>query len=333
VQVGVIGVRAMLAAFRRLGIDTRRVQEEAAIRDRDLADPDGLLPARALYRMWEVADGLWNRPALGLEAGSRVPLGAYEVLDYLFASAATLRDGMKDFAAAMALATRTAEYDVDEGNDLVRCRMRWRIPPQGVMFQLRDYSLAVVARRVRDAAGGVPLRVEIEGPPLTTAEHYRRVLGAPVALRAEANALVFTRERWMAPLSRADASLHRTLRRHAELLLERTPAAAAESLADRVRSELLRRIRVGVPTIAEVARALGFGSRTLQRQLRGEGVSFAALADQVRTSLAGEYLRDPGLSIAEVAYLLGFSEPSAFTRAFRRWTGRTPEEARRGARS
>jgi len=335
--VGVTGVRAMLAAFTRLGLDVGRIQGGAGISDRDLADPDRLLPASTLYRMWSVADGLWGRPALGLEAGSRVPFGAYEVLDYLFASGSTLCDGIRDFAAFFSLATRTAQYDVDETGRLVRFEMRWRIPPRGVMFHLRDYSLSAVVRRVKEAGGGAPAGVEIHGPPLTTETHYARAFGAPTVLRAHANALLFTRERWAAPLPRADEPLRRTLRRHAELLLERTSGAASESLSQRVRSELLQRVRVGLPTIGEVARALGLGSRTLQRELRREGTSFAALADEVRASLAVEYLKDPALSVGEVAYLLGFSAPSAFTRAFRRWSGGSPEHFRRdrsaGARS
>jgi len=330
--VGVAGVRAGLIAFEALGIDTGRVRAGAGIRDPDLADPDRLLPSAVLYRMWEVADSLWSRPALGLRAGASVPVGAYEVLDYLLLTGATLADGFRGFAAYYALATRTARYDLDEGGDPVRCAMRWRIPARGVMFHLRDYSLSAIARRVREAGGGRPVRVELAGPPLASAEEYRRVFGSSILLRADDSALLYSRRQWAGPLSRADAYLNRTLRRHAELLLERSASAASESTAQRVRSELLRQIRVGVPSLDAVARALGTGARTLQRRLRGEGVSFAGVAGEVRASLADEYLRDPALSVSEVAYLLGFSEPSAFSRAFRRWTGRTPESARRARR-
>lgn len=327
--VGVTGVRAMLAAFARLGLDVGRIQAESGLSEDELADPDRFLRASRLYRLWSVADALWSRPALGLETGARVPFGAYEVLDYLIASGPTLGDGIRDFAAFFSLATRTARYDVDETGRLVRCEMVWRIPPRGVMFQLRDYSLSAVARRVKEAGGGAPARVEIEGPPLTTEGHYARVFGARIVLHAPANALLFTRERWTAPMPRADATLGRTLRRHAELLLERSAGTSGESLSQRVRSELLQRVRVGLPTIGEVGRTLGVGPRTLQRQLRREGTSYVSIADEIRASLAAEYLRDPALSVGEVAYLLGFSAPSAFTRAFRRWAGQSPEEFRR----
>lgn len=330
--VGTTGVRVMLGVFADLGLDSRRIQDAAGISEGELHDPDRLLPARAVYRMWEVASDLWARPALGLEAGTRVPLGAYEVLDYLLASGDTLSDGIRSFASYFSIATRTARYEVDDRGGHVRLQMVWQIQPQGIMFHLRDYSLSAAARRIREVGAGAPVRVELEGPPFTTEGHYARVFGAPTVLRADANALVFTRQQWTLPLGRADQSLQRTLRRYADLLLARSAGSAAESLSERVRRELLQKVRVGLPPLDDVARALGVGSRTLQRQLRQEGSSFAALSNQVRAGLAVEYLRDPALSIGEVAYLLGFSEPSAFTRAFRRWTGHSPGRHRRGGR-
>ncbi len=85
---------------------------------------------------------------------------------------------------------------------------------------------------------------------------------------------------------------------------------------------------MGLLPLDQVARNLGLGVRTLQRQLRSEGIGFAALVDEVRGTLAREYLQDRRLSVGEIAYLLGFSEPSAFSRAFRRWTGRSPQSLR-----
>jgi AraC-like DNA-binding protein len=114
---------------------------------------------------------------------------------------------------------------------------------------------------------------------------------------------------------------------HAELLLERL-SGADDDVVERVRGELLKAARVGMPGVADVARALGVGVRTLQRQLRAQGTNFGMLSDEVRVCLARQYLGDRVLTIAEIAYLLGFSEPSAFTRAFRRWTGTSPQRFR-----
>jgi AraC-like DNA-binding protein len=96
-----------------------------------------------------------------------------------------------------------------------------------------------------------------------------------------------------------------------------------------VRQQLVERLRDGEPEQGAVARPLGLSERTLQRRLRDEGTTFGALVDDVRLELARMYLGDPELAIFEVAFLLGYSEPSAFNRAFRRWTGASPSEHRR----
>ncbi|MBK6533536.1 MAG: helix-turn-helix transcriptional regulator [Deltaproteobacteria bacterium] len=84
-------------------------------------------------------------------------------------------------------------------------------------------------------------------------------------------------------------------------------------------------------TLKRVAAQLRMSERSLQRRLADEGESFDAIVDALRRDLALRYLADPKIAVAEVAYLLGYSEPSPFHRAFKRWTGRTPAEARRGA--
>jgi len=104
--------------------------------------------------------------------------------------------------------------------------------------------------------------------------------------------------------------------------------AAPQSVADRVRLHLSRELRGAVPRAPATAAALGMSERTLTRRLAAENSSYPELLDQVRCELALGWLRRPQISLAEIAFLLGFSEASAFHRAFRRWTGRTPGDVR-----
>lgn len=328
VGVGTVGTRAMLAAFAVLGLDSRRIQAEAGFSDEELADPDVLLPADRFYRMWEAADRLWGRPALGLLTGCNVPFGAYEVLDYLLTTSGTVGGGLEEFSRYMAIATQTARYQMVAEPDGMACEMAWQIPPAGVMFHLRDYSLSVVSRRVAYASGCQPLRVELHGPPLASAREYTREFRARTVVRTPRNALIYSREAWEQPLRRSDADLNRTLRRHADLLLRRFSLPERGSTEDLVRRELLAMPHAGAASLETVARRLSMSPRTLQRRLRESGTSFEAVSRQLLSGLAQEYLRDPGLTIGEVAYLLGFSELSAFSRAFRRWTGQSPHDFR-----
>jgi AraC-like DNA-binding protein len=116
--------------------------------------------------------------------------------------------------------------------------------------------------------------------------------------------------------------------RHAEAALVAAGGARHGDLRARVERFVLEGLPKGAPTLADVADALGMGERTLARRLAGEGAPFRRIVDELRRDLAKGYLADPELSLSQIAYLLGYSEQSAFTNAFRRWTGRPPRRFR-----
>ena len=109
---------------------------------------------------------------------------------------------------------------------------------------------------------------------------------------------------------------------------EQLAEAAPRSTCDLVRQHLRGELRGGVPRAPTTAAALGMSERTLTRRLAAEHTSYPRLLDEVRCELALGWLRRPEVGLAEISFLLGFSEPSAFHRAFRRWTGRTPGDVR-----
>jgi AraC-like DNA-binding protein len=130
-----------------------------------------------------------------------------------------------------------------------------------------------------------------------------------------------------APIVRADPALAAVLRRHAEDLLAALPDVT--SAAALVRRHLGETLASQPPDVARAAKALGMSARSLQRKLEEEGTSFKAVVDEARRALAITHLRDERRSITDVAFLVGFSETSAFSRAFRRWTGKSPIDWRR----
>ena len=90
----------------------------------------------------------------------------------------------------------------------------------------------------------------------------------------------------------------------------------------------MRMLPDGSPKAAQVARALGMSKRTLSRRLQEQGITYRDLVDKLRASLAKCYLKDRNLRMSEIAYLLGYSDLSAFDHAFRRWTGKPPSKFR-----
>jgi AraC-like DNA-binding protein len=127
-------------------------------------------------------------------------------------------------------------------------------------------------------------------------------------------------------LPKADPALAALLQRNASALLGST--ANRSNFADQVRDEISKVSAPGDLQLAVIARRLGTSARTLQRRLGADGMSFHELVRETRSTLAKNHLRKGELAICEIAYLLGFSQPSAFHRAFQRWTGTTPRTFR-----
>ena len=143
---------------------------------------------------------------------------------------------------------------------------------------------------------------------------------------AEHNRLLLDRAAWETPTRGAHSGVLRVLIEHADLLLSKLPRGP--DLIERTRRAIAGRLRGGDPSLESVARELGTRERSLQRHLRDLGYTFNALADEVREATARLYLEQPDMALAEIGYLLGFADQSTFNRAFKRWTGCTPNQAR-----
>lgn len=173
-----------------------------------------------------------------------------------------------------------------------------------------------------------PAEVSFRHSPPADVREHQRLFRAPVRFGGSANGMLLPRDLLGTPLLRADPGLCVVLERHLRELVERTPPAS--SVVDRVRQLVASEL----PRIADataVARKLRMSRRTLQRQLGAGGTTFTGLLDVLRRELAMRYLHERQIAIAEVAFLLGFSEASTFHRAFRRWSGTTPAAYRKTA--
>jgi AraC-like DNA-binding protein len=155
---------------------------------------------------------------------------------------------------------------------------------------------------------------------------YARILRCPVRVRASWNGWALSRESLRLPLRRSDRAMQRWLERLAAGLS--APVPARDDFTAQVRRALLTQLTGAESSLAVVARRLATTPRTLQRRLADAGTSFDAMRDAARKHAAERYLADTDLSIAEVAFVLGFSEPTAFHRAFKRWHKVTPQTFR-----
>jgi AraC-like DNA-binding protein len=154
------------------------------------------------------------------------------------------------------------------------------------------------------------------------------VVGAPVEFGCATNALIVEREFFDRVVPAADPRLFKIMGRYLDDVLGHMPHD--DGALTPVRKAIAESLREGGPNLRRVAQKLAASPRTLQRQLKRYGVEFKNLADDTRRQFAMDYLKNPEDSLTQIAFLLGYSEVSAFNRAFKRWTGKTPSDFRRG---
>jgi AraC-like DNA-binding protein len=323
-----VSSRALVASCERLGIDTEVLLRAVGIRRETLEDPDARLPNRDVGALWAKAYELSGDPALSLHVAEACPVGAYKVIDSLGSCARTVGEAFRDTARYFPLINTAVRITVDESGDPVTFDVAGESGPTAVSRPYAEYCLAAFVLHVR-VGTGVPVPLQqvtfTHRPPADVREH-ERVFGCPVRFEAERNRLFIDRATWETASRSAHSGVLGVLKEHAELLLAKLPRGP--DLIERTRRAIGGRLRGGDPSLKSVARDLGMSERSLQRHLRELGYSNNALADEVREATAWLYLEQPDVALAEIAYLLGFADQSAFHRAFKRWTGCTPKQAR-----
>ena len=327
-----VSSRAMVDACRRLGLDTEAMLRAVGIRRQTLEDPDARLDGSKAGALWTKAYELSRDPVLSLHAAEACPLGAYKVIDYMAFNAATVGEAFRCAARYFPLINTAIRLPIDESRDPISFDVVSESGPAGVSRAYAEYCLAAFLLHVRAATGvGFPLRriTFVHRAPPDIAEH-ERIFGCPVRFGAEHNRMDIDRRVWQTPTTRANPGVLQVLAEHADLLLQKLPRRP--DLVERTRRAIGERLRGGASSIESVARELSTSARSLQRHLRELGYSYNALADEVRTATARLYLEQPDIAIAEVAYLLGYADQSTFNRAYKRWTGSTPAQSRRGGK-
>jgi AraC-like DNA-binding protein len=270
---------------------------------------------------------------LGLHLGEAVRPGYYGVLGYLIMSCATLADALHRQARYAALVGNLGQVDLADEPPRAGLEPQvahsWQplLPQQ--KRQLSEETLAgwVTFGHWISGLDIPPTEVRFQhSAPVDTSE-YQRIFRCPVLFDQADNALVFPKRLLATPLGQADAQVRLMLDAYADRLLGEIQQG--HSVLDRARLELSRQLPEVGADLQQIAARLALSPRTLQRRLREAGLSFNQLVDETRQQLVLNYLRDPALELAEIAFLVGFSEPGSLARAFRRWTGQSPGEYRR----
>jgi AraC-like DNA-binding protein len=316
----------VVTVLRSKGWPTAGLLERAGVDTAVVNDPDARLPHSKVRAFWREAVRETRDRALGLHVAERVRPAAFDALGYVFRFSRTLGDGLQRLGRYHRfvddLLTLTIETTPEEA----------RVCLDGIdrmTRQTAEFMLATLARAARTETGRRdldPVAVDFAfARPRDTADHHR-FFRSPLRFGRHRNCLVLKRDALRLPLRQAEPELRDILERRVREVIARLPPL--DTVVTRARFRLSEQLQRGHPTAASVGRQLGMSARSLHRRLRDEGTTLRHLLQALRRELAERYLAE-GASITETAFLLGYSEASAFQRAFRRWTGSTPAAYRR----
>lgn len=326
--VTVFFLRTLVNIANASGITTEAICGALRIPQDVLADPDGWVSVDLLTRAWICVPQLSQDRDFGLHAGERLPFGHFGALEYAAVSSPNLATAFERAARYYRVMGAMVDFTFMREGDFDRVVLRPLVAKADDLRHYFENFFAIAAMRAPLLLGG-PVRPErvcfAHAAPADVSEH-RRIFDCPVTFAHPRYEMVYRAADLQRPLVTANPEFLRSF----EAEDKRLGALDADSVAQRVRNVLPSTLRQGDASVKGVARKLAFSTRSLQRRLMDEGVSFTDLVDEVRREEARRYVAEGRLSLGEIAFVLGFSQPSAFFRAFKRWTGATPGEFRSG---
>jgi len=326
-------LQPLLEAAAAHGIAAATLAQAAGVAPHSLEATAPGLAARDYVRLLDAGASLAGDAHFGLHVGQRVRMGTYSAYGLILLSCKNVGQALEQTARYERLAHDLGRSTLQR--DGAVAHYRWASNYPGASRHLVDSVFAGI-RVCGDWLAGMPLppaRLAFThdggGDLLRHAAHrdeYVRVLGSLPAFNAAANTATFDAQLLDWPVPNADVSLYPVLCQHAEQLLAQRQAAAdtGAGIDAQVHAAIVAGLRQGSARLATVAAALAVTPRTLQRKLADAGTSFQAVLDQARYGLARDYLREPDLSLVDIAFLLGYQEQSAFNHAFRVWAGTNP---------
>ena len=270
-----------------------------------------------------------NGIELPLRTGASMRCEEYGAFGLAWKSAPNLRGSCERASRYARVLTSVAAYEVREAEEGVYMHLNRRGDRAELGLRLSNEatiaSIAAISQEVSTSTFRAQAIFFKHGEPGSAAAHERH-FGCPVHFDTDMDALLISHETMQAPNRVGDPGIVKYFDTHLDEEISKFDDDAI--LERRVRSQVSQSLSQGIPTVSDIAGHFGMSARTLQRRLSDRGYSFQQLVDEARRELAEKLLRDTAYPLAEVSFLTGFSEQSAFNRAFKRWAGQTPRSFR-----
>ena len=317
---------ALIRRFEDLGLSPEAVLRCAGLPLTLFDQERVLLTTEELFALYRSVEQASHDPGFGLKIGTEDRVERYDPIAIAALYARSLRDALQRMARYKQLTCPEAIH-IAEGGDECRVRFEWLLTEEDEPSLLVDICFAWVAEIARRGTANAVRARRIEFKR-TEAERalYEAHFGCAVAFSAPQNVLVFDQADLQRPFVTHNADVLAIVA--PQLEAELAQQLAQLSLSDQVKATLKKTLAGQRPELRAVARELGVSTRTLQRRLSDERITFQQLIAEARRELARHYLQHSSLELNETAYLLGYEDPNSFFRAFQQWEGTSPGEWR-----
>ena len=331
-------IEARVACFvadnlRQRGAPLDELLREVGLQRQHLASPDVRIPYYPTLRLIERAAAVTGDPSYALRLGAAHEARERGLIGFVALNSPTLFDALSNLKRYRKVVAANSDVDLEHLSGMLTLRFRERNPTLRTLRHHDDYLVGSLIRVCRDITRThvVPVRVEFCHPMPDTDVAYAEILGCPIRFKCDWNAVVFSEASARLAVDAADDMLLRVLQQSCERIIGAT--SAKPDIMQQVDQLIVDGLPKGTAALEEVASKLGMSSKTLARRLAGRGQTFSALLDEKRRKTATHYLEDSQLRIFQIAYMAGYTDSAALVRAFKRWTGTTPQQFRDNMRA
>lgn len=309
------------------GMPPEAFEHRIGVHPNQITDPDERIPMGSVLKLFEVAVDLTGNPALALQLRKHTGLRYVHFVVSLAQYSSRLLESAFLISRYARLISDADRFDIFEKDDEIKIVYSNNFPEYRNKW-IPEHHFSLMVDVIRSLVGRKTDPIEVKfrhrAPEYTTT--YNNIFKAPIMFQQPEDLIVFKKHDFLRPITSHDPNVEAALKNYAELSLQKISRRG--SLEEKVSQHIMNGLPYGGISIKQVAQAMHMDTSTLYRQLKAEGTTFKSVLLKTRQELAKNYLRQ-GMTGAQIAYLIGFSEPAAFQRAFKRWFDINPGKYRK----
>jgi AraC-like DNA-binding protein len=322
-KLSVTKIAPLIDLIKKKGIDINKLLSDIGLDSDILNSPDNKISLGKYHELFSRGSFLAADDLFGLHAGESFSIMS-NILGYVMMNCPTTGEAFDKYIKYQKVTEDIKIFNIIRDKDKLVVDVSINDDELDQDTNLIDYNLAGFVSYCRGLTGKEfhPIETRFRhGRPLDTSE-YSRIFKSRLIFNSEKNSLVIWNKFMQIPIPHPNNELLLFFEKHIDEIFKRM--AREETYTEKVRKMLVKNIKGEVPSIKDIAERLSLSVRSLQERLTHEGTTYSTVLNSLRKDIALEYLKDESISISEISFLLGFSEPSAFHRSFKKWTNATP---------